>query len=53
MGEMVLAGAFASWYWTFDKDNTPSLPLLSSIGRYEKVMLYHRVCNAKDIDQNF
>ena len=34
MGEMVLAGAFASWYWTFNKDDTPSLPLLSSIGRY-------------------
>merc|ERR1719334_13650 len=35
---MVLAGAFASWYWTFDKDDTPSLPLLSSIGR---ALRYH------------
>jgi len=38
MGEMILAGAFASWYWTFDKSDTPSLPLLSSIGR---VLRYH------------
>merc|ERR1711862_467112 len=38
MGEMVLAGAFASWYWTFNKNDTPSLPLLSSIGR---VLRYH------------
>ncbi|QQP57125.1 Choline transporter protein 2 [Caligus rogercresseyi] len=31
---MILAGAFASWYWTFDKKReVPSLPLLSSTTR--------------------
>ncbi|KAF0302147.1 Choline transporter-like protein 2 [Amphibalanus amphitrite] len=34
MGEMVLAGAFSSWYWTFDKSkNLPPAPLSSSMGR--------------------
>ncbi|XP_076436398.1 choline transporter-like protein 2 [Babylonia areolata] len=34
LGQMTLAGAFASYYWAFDKDNDiPSLPLLSSLGR--------------------
>ncbi|CAB4055499.1 SLC44A2_4_5 [Lepeophtheirus salmonis] len=31
MGQMILAGAFASWYWAFDKKrDVPSTPLLSS-----------------------
>jgi len=33
LGEMVLAGAFSSWYWTFDKSDVPALPVLKSIGR--------------------
>eukprot|EP00096_Caligus_rogercresseyi_P004667 TRINITY_DN1904_c0_g1_i1.p1 TRINITY_DN1904_c0_g1~~TRINITY_DN1904_c0_g1_i1.p1 ORF type:complete len:728 (-),score=193.72 TRINITY_DN1904_c0_g1_i1:194-2377(-) len=34
LGQMILAGAFASWYWTFDKKReVPSLPLLSSTTR--------------------
>ena len=34
LGELILAGAFASWYWTFDKKHDlPSLPVLSSAGR--------------------
>lgn len=33
LDEMVLAGAFASWYWTIDKKNVPSLPLTSSFYR--------------------
>lgn len=33
-GEMVLAGAFASWYWAFDKSkDVPSLPVTYSFGR--------------------
>ena len=32
--ELSLAGAFASWYWTFDKRyDLPRLPVLSSAGR--------------------
>ncbi|XP_037082789.1 choline transporter-like protein 4 isoform X2 [Pollicipes pollicipes] len=39
MGEMILAGAFAAWYWTFDKQkNLPALPLLSSATR---TLRYH------------
>ncbi|TRY64316.1 hypothetical protein TCAL_04623 [Tigriopus californicus] len=33
MEEMVMAGAFAAWYWTFDKKNLPSAPLTRSFGR--------------------
>ncbi|KAF0288293.1 Choline transporter-like protein 2 [Amphibalanus amphitrite] len=34
LGELILAGAFAGWYWTFDKKHDlPSLPVLSSAGR--------------------
>jgi len=33
LGEMVLAGAFSSWYWTLDKSDVPALPVLTSIGR--------------------
>jgi choline transporter-like protein 2/4/5 len=36
--EMVMAGAFASWYWTFDKKNIPSAPLSASVYR---VFRYH------------
>ena len=39
MGEMVLSGAFSSWYWTFDKSkNLPPAPLSTSMGR---TMRYH------------
>lgn len=38
-GEMVLAGAFASWYWAFNKSkDVPSLPVTSSFGR---TLRYH------------
>ena len=33
LGEMVLAGAFSSWYWVLDKSDVPSLPVISSLGR--------------------
>jgi len=33
LGEMVLAGAFSSWYWTLNKSDVPALPVLTSIGR--------------------
>lgn len=33
MEEMVMAGAFAAWYWTFDKKNLPSAPLTRSFSR--------------------
>lgn len=38
-GECALGGAFASWYWAWDKKkDVPRLPLLSSIGR---TLRYH------------
>jgi len=38
-GECVLAGAFASWYWAWDKKtDVPALPVLSSMGR---TLRYH------------
>jgi len=36
--EMVMAGAFASWYFTRDKSKLRKLPLLSSFGR---TLFYH------------
>jgi len=33
LGEMVLAGAFSSWYWVFDKSDVPTFPVLYSFGR--------------------
>ena len=33
LGEMVLAGAFSSWYWVLDKNDIPSFPVLYSFGR--------------------
>ena len=34
LGQMTLAGAFASYYWAFDKDkDMPTTPLLSSLWR--------------------
>lgn len=33
LGEMVLAGAFSSWYWVLDKSNTPTFPIVGSFGR--------------------
>ncbi|XP_065646897.1 choline transporter-like protein 4 isoform X2 [Hydra vulgaris] len=38
-GQCSLAGAFASWYWAWDKNkDIPSLPLLMSVGR---TLRYH------------
>eukprot|EP00794_Sanderia_malayensis_P015816 gene15816-17411_t len=38
-GQCALAGAFASWYWAWDKStDVPTLPLLNSIGR---TLRYH------------
>ncbi|XP_075161279.1 choline transporter-like 2 [Haematobia irritans] len=36
--EMVLACTFAMWYWTFEKKNIPSAPLLKAVGI---TTLYH------------
>ena len=33
LGEMVLAGTFATWYWTFNKSDVPFLTVTVSIGR--------------------
>ena len=33
LGEMVLAGAFSSWYWTLDKDEVPTFAVTNSFGR--------------------
>ena len=34
LGEMILAGAFAGWYWTMDKEtDLPRMGLLTSAGR--------------------
>ncbi|XP_044728257.1 choline transporter-like 2 [Chrysoperla carnea] len=33
LGEMILAGTFASWFWTFNKHNVPSCTLFKSIYR--------------------
>lgn len=38
LGEMVLAGAFASWYWLLDKSKLRRTPLLASFGR---TLFYH------------
>jgi len=32
-GEMILAGAFSSWYWVMDKSDVPGFPILGSMGR--------------------
>jgi len=32
-GEMVLAGTFATWYWTFNKSDVPFFTVTASIGR--------------------
>lgn len=37
-GEMVLAGAFASWYWVFDKSRVPTFAVTMSLGR---TLRYH------------
>ena len=39
---MVLAGAFASWYWVFDKSDVPAFPVLNSFGRtlrFSKILI--------------
>ena len=33
LDQMVLAGAFASWYWVLNKKDVPKLPLMSSFSR--------------------
>jgi hypothetical protein len=33
VGQMVLAGTFATWYWTFDKSDVPFFTVTHSIGR--------------------
>uniref|UniRef100_A0A4D5RA77 Choline transporter-like protein n=1 Tax=Scolopendra viridis TaxID=118503 RepID=A0A4D5RA77_SCOVI len=33
LGEMVLAGAFATWYWAFDKRNVPTFVITASFCR--------------------
>lgn len=38
LDQMVLAGAFASWYWVLDKRDVPKLPLLASFSR---TLRYH------------
>ncbi|XP_050713800.1 choline transporter-like protein 4 isoform X4 [Eriocheir sinensis] len=37
-GEMVLAGAFASWYWVHDKSRVPTFAVTNSVGR---TLRYH------------
>lgn len=38
LDEMVLAGVFASWYWTLDKSKVPTFPLLAS---FYRTLRYH------------
>lgn len=38
LGQMTLAGAFASYYWTFNKSHMPSCPIFASLGR---TLRYH------------
>ena len=39
LGQCTLAGAFASWYWAWDKKkDVPALPLMASLGR---TLRYH------------
>ena len=38
LDQMVLAGAFASWYWVLDKRDIPKMPLMSSFFR---TLRYH------------
>jgi len=33
LGQMVLAGTFATWYWTFNKSDVPFFTVTASIGR--------------------
>ena len=33
LDQMVLAGAFASWYWVLNKKDIPKMPLMSSFYR--------------------
>merc|ERR1711892_1221750 len=33
LGEMVLAGAFSSWYWVLNKSDVPTFPVLYSFAR--------------------
>jgi len=38
LDQMVLSGAFASWYWTLDKRDVPKSPLISS---FYRTLRYH------------
>jgi choline transporter-like protein 2/4/5 len=38
LDQIVLAGAFASWYWTLNKKDTPKLPLTRS---FYRAIRYH------------
>ncbi len=33
LGEVTLAGGFASWYWSFNKKDVPKFALIESFGR--------------------
>jgi choline transporter-like protein 2/4/5 len=33
LGQMVLAGTFATWYWTFNKADVPFFTVTGSMGR--------------------
>jgi choline transporter-like protein 2/4/5 len=33
LGQMILAGTFATWYWTFHKSDVPFFTVTVSIGR--------------------
>lgn len=41
LGQMTLAGAFASYYWAFSKpDDIPTFPVFSSLGRSLRFVLF-------------
>lgn len=45
LGQMTLAGAFASYYWAFVKpDDIPAFPVFSSLGRSLRFVLCACVC---------
>lgn len=50
LGEMVLAGAFASWYWVLDKSDIPTFPVLNSFGR--TLRFYHLNSKLRNLLQN-
>ena len=41
LGEMVLAGAFSSWYWVLNKSDVPTFPVLYSFARtFRYIQIY-------------